>query len=161
MVEGDERLKVQAADDRVHIWIPGGLRLTRYVRNLQVRTVVDGGLDVQGPLERTVYANPLGRSPDEEERAIVVGAPIYCRHTPALKVARFKLSLRCKAMLVAVVVASRLEETWAGQPLVDASRLLDREMLAVGLGDGLVAAAVLAAIADIRTYCRAILGKLG
>jgi hypothetical protein len=158
MIDRGKAFDVEAAEDRVHLWFPDGFRLTRCVRNMQIRTVSAQGEECADPLRLSLYANPLGRSPDENERAIILGSPVYCRHSPEIPVSAFSLGLRTKALLVAVLVASGLALSHRGHTSGAFDLDSSRDALALGLGDGAVAAAALTALGDIRTYSRAVLG---
>jgi hypothetical protein len=157
-VDGGKAFDVEAAEDRVHLWFPDGFRLTRYVRNMQIRTVSAHDANSEDTLRLSLYANPLGRSPGERERAIILGSPVYCRHSPEIWVSAFSLGLRTKAMLAAVMVASELARRHGTLQTSCFELESYRDALALGLGDGVVGAAALAALGDIRTYSRAVLG---
>lgn len=154
--DGRRLYRVEASSERMVVRFRDGFCLARFVRSLQIRTFPPGqeGNDAVALARRSPYANPLGRSPDEGERAIILGSPLYCSHTPEVRVPAFRLSLRCRAMLVGIFVADRLASTGSFRH----GGALERESVAVGLGDGLVLADTLSAIGDVRTYSRAILG---
>jgi hypothetical protein len=147
-----------AERDSVGLLCPTGARITRYVKNLQLRLLWAESTQQKPHRPATCYSNPTDQRSDEIERGIVLGGPVN------ILVAKDPLSRGAaidrtwgldgfrswRTLTAATVVSVAVARIGRGDVPPSAARV--SRAASHGLSDGAVVAAVLQGLFEIQRF---------